>query len=58
MAWTAPRTWVAGEVPTASIMNAHLRDNELVLSTHIHNAEDAGDGVRLRYARWFLQMGI
>ena len=27
MAWTAPRTWVTGEVVTASIMNAHVRDN-------------------------------
>ena len=28
MAWTTPRTWVVGEVVTASIMNAHVRDNE------------------------------
>ena len=27
MAWTAPRTWVAAEVVTAALMNAHLRDN-------------------------------
>lgn len=27
MAWTAPRTWVAGEAPTAAIMNTHIRDN-------------------------------
>lgn len=27
MAWTAPRTWVTGEVVTASIMNTHVRDN-------------------------------
>jgi hypothetical protein len=27
MAWTSPRTWVAGEVPTASIFNSHIRDN-------------------------------
>lgn len=27
MAWKTPRTWVAGEVPTAAIMNAHVRDN-------------------------------
>lgn len=27
MAWTTPRTWVAGEVPTAAIMNTHVRDN-------------------------------
>ena len=32
MAWTAPRTWVSGETVTAALMNAQIRDNELVLS--------------------------
>lgn len=27
MAWTAPRTWVTGETPTAAIFNTHVRDN-------------------------------
>ncbi len=27
MAWTSPRTWVAGETVTAALMNAHVRDN-------------------------------
>jgi hypothetical protein len=27
MAWTAPRTWVAGETLTAALLNTHLRDN-------------------------------
>jgi hypothetical protein len=27
MAWTAPRTWVSGEVVTAPLLNTHLRDN-------------------------------
>lgn len=27
MAWTNPRTWVAGEKPTAATLNAHIRDN-------------------------------
>jgi len=31
MAWTAPRTWVDGEVTTAAIHNAHIRDNLNVL---------------------------
>jgi hypothetical protein len=31
MAWTDPRTWVAGEVPTAAILNTHIRDNFAVL---------------------------
>jgi len=31
MAWTAPRTWVVVETPTAAQMNTHVRDNELFL---------------------------
>jgi len=31
MAWTSPRTWVAGELVTAALMNAHVRDNLLIL---------------------------
>mgnify|MGYP001594946638 CR=1 FL=1 len=27
MAWTTPRTWVAGELVTAPIGNTHWRDN-------------------------------
>src|SRR3954447_19578174 len=27
MTWTAPRTWVAGEVVTAALLNTHVRDN-------------------------------
>ena len=27
MAWTAPRTWLVGEVATAAQLNTHLRDN-------------------------------
>lgn len=30
MAWTAPRTWVAGELVTAALLNTHVRDNLLV----------------------------
>lgn len=33
MAWTAPRTWVTGELVTASIMNTHVRDNLLESAT-------------------------
>lgn len=33
MTWTAPRTWVAGEIVTAALLNAQIRDNELVLAT-------------------------
>lgn len=27
MAWTTPRTWVSGELATASLFNTHIRDN-------------------------------
>lgn len=27
MAWTIPRTWTAGEMVDAAVMNAHVRDN-------------------------------
>lgn len=27
MAWTSPRTWIAGEQPSAATMNTHIRDN-------------------------------
>ena len=29
MAWSAPRTWVTGELVTSTIMNQHVRDNLL-----------------------------
>lgn len=25
--WTAPRTWISGEIVTAALLNSHLRDN-------------------------------
>jgi len=28
MAWTSPRTWVTGELVTASILNTYVRDNQ------------------------------
>ena len=33
MAWTAPRTWVAGETLTAALLNTHVRDNLTALTT-------------------------
>lgn len=35
MAWTAPRTFVAGETVTDTIMNTHVRDNLLAIGTSI-----------------------
>lgn len=31
MAYTTPRTWVAGELVTASMMNTYVRDNQIAL---------------------------
>ncbi len=31
MVWTAPRTWVNGEIETETIFNTHVRDNLLAL---------------------------
>ncbi len=41
MAWTAPRTWVAGENVTAAIMNAHVRDQFLEVAPAV--VTTAGD---------------
>lgn len=50
--WTAPRTWVASELVTASIMNIHVRDNLLelkagVMVTAIPGSPTNGDRVTL-----------
>lgn len=29
--WTAPRTWVTGEVVTSTVMNTHVRDNLIAI---------------------------
>jgi len=31
MGWTTPRTWVAGELLTAALLNTHLRDNDAAI---------------------------
>lgn len=38
MAWTSPRTWVSGELVTASIMNTYIRDNQNLLKTPINDS--------------------
>lgn len=38
MAWTAPRTYVSGEIVTAAILNTDVRDNLLALSQHLYTA--------------------
>lgn len=32
MAWTTPRTWTDGELVTAALLNAHIRDNLTALA--------------------------
>ncbi|MFA5714991.1 MAG: hypothetical protein WC998_04595 [Candidatus Paceibacterota bacterium] len=41
MAWTAPRTWVTGEIVSAAMLNSNVRDN--VLETAPGKAAAAGD---------------
>jgi hypothetical protein len=36
MAWTAPRTWADGELPTAAQFNSNFRDNLNELALHAH----------------------
>ena len=43
MAWTAPRTWVTGEIVTSSNMNTHVRDN--LLETAPAKVATAGEEV-------------
>ena len=43
MAWTAPRTYVAGEILTAVILNADIQANLVNLDQHAHSGA-AGDG--------------
>jgi hypothetical protein len=38
MAWTTPRTWVAGELVTETVLNTDLRDNLNLLKTSISDA--------------------
>lgn len=42
MAWSAPRTWVTGEVVSAAMMNTNIRDNTNALiaqSAHVATSE-------------------
>ncbi len=43
MAWTAPRTWVSGELVSASLMNTHVRDD--MLETAPAKVTTKGDSV-------------
>lgn len=56
MAYTAPRTWVVGEVLTAALLNTHLRDN--LLETAVAKATTAGDTVYATAANALARLGI
>lgn len=43
MAWTTPRTWVASEIVTASVMNTHVRDNLIAAADRIQPIYKAAD---------------
>ena len=43
MTWTAPRTWVAGEKPSAATMNTHIRDDLLALVDRIQIVRKSAD---------------
>ena len=47
MAWTSPRTYVTGEVITASILNTDHRDNLLAIDAIIGVAAGLTDGAVL-----------
>lgn len=40
MGWTTPRTWVASEIVTAAVMNAHVRDNFNAINTAVAKTAD------------------
>lgn len=52
MAWTAPRTWVTGELVTAALLNTHIRDNQTYIKTEIDKLDDCvqRDGTTVAYA--------
>lgn len=43
MAWTAPRTWTVGDIVTASMMNANVRDNMLHLGPLVRCKQSSGE---------------
>lgn len=43
MTWTTPRTWIAGEIVTAALMNAQIRDNMLSIVYSPISVEDQTD---------------
>lgn len=46
MAWSAPRTWVVGELVTANMMNTFIRDNQIQLYDGMPAARVYNTGVQ------------
>lgn len=54
--WTAPRTWVLGEIVTAAQMNTHVRDD--LLETAPAKVTTAGDIVQATAANTLARLGL
>jgi hypothetical protein len=46
VAWTTPRTWVAGETVTAALLNTHVRDNMNAIDPTVVGTGPARIGAR------------
>lgn len=57
MAWSAPRTWTAGEVPTAAQLNTDLRDNLNELALHNHSGGSGSGTAQLGPVNWVTFIG-
>lgn len=59
--WTAPRTWVTGELVTGSLLNTHLRDNlnsVLPIGTYILRAANYATVETAVEGRWLQCNGV
>jgi hypothetical protein len=57
VSWTTPRTWVAGEIVTAAVMNTHLRDNFNALGDWTAVSFTAGDYTGNGAMTWTVEAG-
>ncbi len=61
MTWTAPRTWVTGEVVTSTIMNTHVRDNLIAIlpvGSYLYRAAVATSVETTVEGRWIEANGV
>lgn len=57
MAFTTPRTWVAFEIPTAAIMNTHIRDNLVDLDARANISASSVDTSQSRSGTTYGDLG-